>query len=59
VVDGVTASATPAWEAAAKASPARAGKSANIRSKKRVAALFKAIAAPIAVEPVQETAEVS
>ncbi len=33
--------ATPAWEAAAKANPARAGKSANIRSKKRVAALFK------------------
>ncbi len=36
------AAATPAWEAAAKANPARAGKSANIRSKKRVAALFKA-----------------
>jgi ATP-dependent RNA helicase RhlE len=61
-VDGATAAATPAWEAAAKANPARAGKSANIRSKKRVAALFKAIVEPVAepvTEPVQEAAEIS
>jgi superfamily II DNA/RNA helicase len=58
-LDGVTATVTPAWEAAAKASPARAGKSANIRSKKRVAALFQAIAAPIAAEPTQEPAEIN
>jgi superfamily II DNA/RNA helicase len=44
----VSATVTPAWETAAKASPVRAGKSANIRSKKRVAALFKATAEPIA-----------
>ncbi len=31
----------PAWEAAAKASPARSGVSANIKPKKRVAALFQ------------------
>jgi superfamily II DNA/RNA helicase len=31
----------PAWEAAAKASPARSGVSANIKPKKKVAALFK------------------
>jgi ATP-dependent RNA helicase RhlE len=59
VVDGVTAIASPAWEAAAKASPARAGKSANIRSKKRVAALFQAIAAPVVAVPVQEPAEIN
>ena len=35
------ADATPAWEAAAKASPARSGMSANIKPKKKVAALFK------------------
>jgi hypothetical protein len=63
-LDGVTATVTPAWEAAAKASPARAGKSANIRSKKRVAALFQAIATPVVAEsvvtaPVQETAEIN
>jgi len=57
-VEGATAAATPAWEAAAKASPARAGKSANIRSKKRVAALFQAIAKPVVAEPVPETAEI-
>ena len=33
--------AQPAWEAAAKASPARGGVSANIKPKKKVAALFK------------------
>ena len=33
--------AAPAWEAAAKASPARSGVSANIKPKKKVAALFK------------------
>jgi len=33
--------AQPAWEAAAKASPARNGVSANIKPKKKVAALFK------------------
>ena len=33
--------AQPAWEAAAKASPARGGLSANIKPKKKVAALFK------------------
>ena len=59
VVDGETATVTPAWEAAAKASPARAGKSANIRSKKRVAALFQAIAVPVVAEPVQEPAEIN
>jgi superfamily II DNA/RNA helicase len=57
--DGAAVTATPAWEAAAKASPARAGKSANIRSKKRVAALFQAIAAPVVTEPVQEPAEIN
>ncbi|MEQ1535237.1 MAG: DEAD/DEAH box helicase [Burkholderiaceae bacterium] len=57
--DGAAVAVTPAWEAAAKASPARAGKSANIRSKKRVAALFQAIAAPVVVETVQEPAEIN
>ena len=33
--------AQPAWEAAAKANPARGGVSANIKPKKKVAALFK------------------
>ena len=35
------ADAQPAWEAAAKANPARSGVSANIKPKKKVAALFK------------------
>ena len=35
------ADAQPAWEAAAKANPARSGMSANIKPKKKVAALFK------------------
>ena len=35
------AEAQPAWEAAAKANPARSGMSANIKPKKRVAALFQ------------------
>lgn len=33
--------AQPAWEAAARANPARSGVSANIKPKKKVAALFK------------------
>jgi ATP-dependent RNA helicase RhlE len=33
--------ASPAWEAAAKANPSRSGVSANIKPKKKVAALFK------------------
>jgi superfamily II DNA/RNA helicase len=33
--------AQPAWETAAKANPARSGMSANIKPKKKVAALFK------------------
>ncbi|NQW95272.1 MAG: DEAD/DEAH box helicase [Polaromonas sp.] len=33
--------AQPAWEAAAKVAPARSGMSANIKPKKKVAALFK------------------
>ena len=56
------ASTAPAWEAAAKAGPARAGKSANIRSKKRVAALFKAAVEPmtdVAAVPLQEVAEIN
>ena len=62
--DGATVAVTPSWEAAAKTSPSRAGKSANIRSKKRVAALFKAIAVPVpavseVAVPAQETAEVN
>ena len=36
-----SANAQPAWEAAAKANPARSGVSANIKPKKKVAALFK------------------
>ena len=57
----VDTAAAPAWEAAAKANPARAGKSANIRSKKRVAALFKAVlpsAEPVTSAPVVETVAV-
>ena len=57
--DGAAVASTPAWEAAAKASPARAGKSANIRSKKRVAALFQAIAAPVVAEHIEEPAEIN
>jgi len=38
------ADAQPAWEAAAKAGPARGGVSANIKPKKKVAALFKVAA---------------
>ncbi|WP_309680004.1 C-terminal helicase domain-containing protein, partial [Polaromonas sp.] len=38
------ADAQPAWEAAAKANPARSGVSANIKPKKKVAALFKTAA---------------
>ena len=34
----------PAWEAAAKTNPAHSGISANIKPKKKVAALFKAAA---------------
>ena len=37
------ADAQPAWEAAAKANPARSGVSANIKPKKKVAALFKVL----------------
>jgi ATP-dependent RNA helicase RhlE len=38
------ADAQPAWEAAAKNGPARSGVSANIKPKKKVAALFKVAA---------------
>ena len=38
------ADAQPSWEAAAKAAPARSGMSANIKPKKKVAALFKTAA---------------
>jgi hypothetical protein len=37
----VASDAQPAWEASAKASPARSGVSANIKPKKKIAALFK------------------
>ncbi len=37
----VAADAQPAWEAVARANPARSGMSANIKPKKKVAALFK------------------
>ena len=40
---GQPADATPAWEAAAKAAPASRGISANIKSKRKVAALFKTV----------------
>jgi len=39
--EAVALDAQPAWEAAVKASPARSGVSANIKPKKKVAALFK------------------
>ena len=42
--------AEPAWEASAKTAPAARGISANIKPRRKVAALFKA-AAPRAVEP--------
>jgi ATP-dependent RNA helicase RhlE len=57
----VDTAAAPAWEAAAKANPARAGKSANIRSKKRVAALFKAVlpsSEPVISAPVADAVAV-
>ena len=38
---GAPAEALPSWEAAAKANPARNGVSANIKPKKKIAALFK------------------
>ena len=41
---GVAVDAQPAWEAAAKTNAARGGVSANIKPKKKVAALFKACA---------------
>ena len=40
---GQPGDATPAWEAAAKAAPASRGISANIKSKRKVAALFKTV----------------
>jgi ATP-dependent RNA helicase RhlE len=40
----VAVDAQPAWEAAAKTNAARGGVSANIKPKKKVAALFKALA---------------
>ena len=49
-----TASAAPAWEAAAK-SPARSGVSANIKPKRKVAALFKALQPETAAQPQPET----
>lgn len=39
--EATNAEAQPAWEAAAKANPARSGVSANIKPRKKVAALFK------------------
>ena len=42
--------AEPAWEASAKAAPAARGISANIKPRRKVAALFKA-AEPRAPEP--------
>ena len=44
-----TADVAPAWEAAAK-SPARSGVSANIKPKRKVAALFKAVPPETAVD---------
>jgi ATP-dependent RNA helicase RhlE len=38
---GAPAESLPSWEVAAKANPARSGVSANIKTKKKVAALFK------------------
>lgn len=46
--------AIPAWEAAAKAGPTRVGKSANIRPKKRMAALFKSV---VMTEKLEEPAQ--
>ena len=53
-----TASAAPAWEAAAK-SPARSGVSANIKPKRKVAALFKAVPpeTAVAAQPQPETSD--
>ena len=39
---GAPAESLPSWEASSKANPARNGVSANIKPKKKVAALFKA-----------------
>ncbi|HQS20023.1 MULTISPECIES: DEAD/DEAH box helicase [unclassified Acidovorax] len=51
-----TADVAPAWEAAAK-SPARSGVSANIKPKRKVAALFKAVPpeTAVAAQPQPET----
>ncbi|ABM38500.1 DEAD/DEAH box helicase [Polaromonas naphthalenivorans] len=38
---GIPAQSLPSWEASAKANPARNGVSANIKPKKKIAALFK------------------
>ena len=53
-----TADVAPAWEAAAK-SPARSGVSANIKPKRKVAALFKAVPPETAVAalPQPETSD--
>jgi hypothetical protein len=39
--EAANADAQPAWEAAAAVTPTRSGVSANIKSRKKVAALFK------------------
>ena len=53
-----TADVAPAWEAAAK-SPARSGVSANIKPKRKVAALFKAVPpeTAVAAQPQPETSD--
>ena len=53
-----TADVAPAWEAAAK-SPARSGVSANIKPKRKVAALFKAVppGTAVAAQPQPETSD--
>ncbi|MDD2714080.1 MAG: DEAD/DEAH box helicase, partial [Simplicispira sp.] len=53
-----TADVAPAWEAAAK-SPARSGVSANIKPKRKVAALFKAVQpeTAVAAQPQPETSD--
>ena len=53
-----TADVAPAWEAAAK-SPARSGVSANIKPKRKVAALFKAVppATAVAAQSQPETSD--
>ena len=53
-----TADVVPAWEAAAK-SPARSGVSANIKPKRKVAALFKAVPpeTAVAAQPQPETSD--